>query len=231
MQMRLWQKLGAGGLLALTAFAASWWAGQRPYITPGMNRVFHMDSTLGAMFEFLVLMFLAGVGVLTLTRIIRGGWVFAAIAGSYMAAVVLVSLLTPRTIVSIGDSYCWDMWCVGIHKVNGTPQGENVLYTAEVSLFADSSQAMRVPAEEAKHFFYAVDQQGRRFPILRDSSFVDADVIVKPGEPAKSSVAFLAPAGARNLYLTGDIGAPPWVRLYFGSDLNPFHRRTLLRVV
>jgi hypothetical protein len=42
---------------------------------------------------------------------------------------------------------------------------------------------------------------------------------------------FLAPANARSLYLTGDVTAPLWVRLYFGSDLHPFHRRTLLRVV
>ncbi len=148
-----------------------------------------------------------------------------------MGAVVLVSLLTPRTIVNIGDSYCWDLWCVGIQNVNTSPQGQNILYTAEVSLSVDSATAQLELTDQPKQFFYVVDEQGRRFPILRYSSFGDASVTVKPGESVRSSLTFLAPANTRNLYLTGDIAAPPWVRLYFGSDLNPFHRRSLLRVV
>jgi hypothetical protein len=41
---------------------------------------------------------------------------------------------------------------------------------------------------------------------------------------------FLAPASVRKLYLTGDYAVMPWVPLYFGSDMNPLHRRTLLRL-
>jgi hypothetical protein len=74
-----------------------------------------------------------------------------------------------------------------------------------------------------------MDEQGRRFPIV--NSGISGDLTVKPGESLKSALTFLVPANARTLYLTGDVGAPAWVRLYFGSDLNPFHKRTLLRVV
>ena len=34
---------------------------------------------------------------------------------------------------------------------------------------------------------------------------------------------------ARKLYLTANARAMPWVFLYFGSDINPLHRRTMLR--
>ena len=231
MRIQRWQKAGAWVLLALVALStASWWAGRRPYFTPGTHRVFRMDSNLGFLLELVVLLSLVIVGMLTLVRAVRGGRVLAGIAASYLGAVVLVSLLTPRTIVSVGDSYCWDLWCVGIQNVNTTPQGQNTLYRVEVSLFVDSTTAQLEVTDQPKQFFYVMDEQGRRFPILPNSSPV-ASFTVKPGETAKSSLTFVAPANARSLYLTGDVGAPPWVCLYFGSDLNPFHRRTLLRVV
>jgi hypothetical protein len=224
-------KIAIGGVLAgVVLFAIARWAAHRPYVSPGTNRVFRMDSTPGAMLEFLVLLALAIASMMVLARVPRAGRVFSGIAVFYLGAVAVVSLVTPRTIVSVGDSYCWDLWCLGIQKVNVTPQGQNVLYTAEVSLFADSTNTQRLTADPSgKQFFYVTDEQGRRFPIAH-SSFADTDITVKPGESVKSALTFVVPADARNLYLTGDVGAPPWVRLYFGSDLNPFHRRTLLRV-
>jgi hypothetical protein len=227
---RSWKGGSAALLTAAVLAVASWLAGRRPYVTPGAHQVFRMDSVPGALLEFLVLLVLLAVGAITLA-VRRRRWLAPLIATTYLAAASLVSLLTPRTIVNIGDSYCWDLWCVGIRNVNATSQGQDVLYTAEVSIFADTSTAQHVPAAQAKQFFYALDEQGRHFPILRDLSFAGADVVVNPGESVKSSLALLAPASARKLYLTGDMTAPPWVRLYFGSDLNPFHRRTLLRLL
>jgi len=221
-----WIALGATVILS----AASWWAGERPYLTPGTQQVFRMDSTLGFLVEFLVFIGLIGAGLITLLAG-RGRWICACIAGSYVAAVVLISLLTPRTIVNIGDSYCWDLWCLGIQKVNTTPQGENTLYTAEVSLFVDSTTAQIEVTEQPNPVFYVMDEQGHRFPILPPASQGHGKITVKPGESVTSSLTFLAPANARKLYLTDDLRWPPWVSLYFGSDLNPFHRRTLLRIV
>jgi hypothetical protein len=235
MQVQRWQKLWTGAALAIVAlFAVSRWLGQRPYITPGTHQVFRMDSTLGFFLEFLMVLSLVITALITLLAG-RRRWIAPCIAAAYVGAVVLVSLLTPRTIVNIGDSYCWDLWCVGIQSVNTTPQGPNILYKAEVSLSVDSDTAQLEltdpPKDPAKQFFYVMDELGRRFPILAYAPIPNGKVTVKPGESVKSSLTFLAPENARNLYLTGDVGAPPWVRLYFGSDLNPFHRRTLLRVV
>jgi hypothetical protein len=232
MQVRRWYKVGTAVLLVSVALcAATWRAAQRPYMSPGTHQIFRMDSTPGALLEFLVILALAGAGVMTLARVPRAGRAFAGIAAGYLAGILLISLLTPRTIVSIGDSYCWDLWCVGIQNVNATAQGQNIVYTADVALFADSTTTQHLPSDPSgKQFFYVMDEQGRRFQI-QQSAFAATDITVNPGESVKSSLTFLAPADARNLYLTGDVGAPPWVSLYFGSDLNPFHRRTLLRVL
>lgn len=240
MRGRQWLKIGASALAAaLTVPLASWWIGQRPRITPGAHQIFYMDSTPGAMLEFLLLL-VAVVAVLIALMLKYDGAPQAAMAAlrvsagvvlGYIGVATIVSLLSPSTIINIGDSYCWDLWCVGIQNVNTAPQGDNTLYTAEVSIFADSSTEQRVPADGAKQFFYVLDDQGHRYPILWDESLVNANVTVKPGESVKSSLAFLAPSNARKLYLTGDMSVPLWVRLYLGSDIAPFHRRTLLRVL
>jgi hypothetical protein len=147
----------------------------------------------------------------------------------YLAALVLVSLLTPRTIVNIGDGYCWDLWCIGIQQVNATPSGQNILYTAEVRIFSDAN---RVPTHREKGFLYVVDDRGRRFDILQSAPGVPPmDIAVSPHEAVRTWLSFVAPSNARKLYLTGDHVAAPWVYLCFGSDISPLHRRALVRVL
>ena len=219
---------------------AWWWAGQRPYLTPGNQQIFREDSNAGAMAGFLVFVAAAIAGLTALFLALnrkdheaaRAGRVFAIIIVPYLAALALVSLLTPRTVVNVGDSYCYDLWCLGVNQVTATPSGQNILYTADVRIFVDSTHAHQLPAEEAKLFFYVLDDKGRRYPLLREASFVDADVTVQPGESVKSSFAFRAPRNERKLYLmANDGGLPPWVYMYFGSDISLFHRRALLRIL
>jgi hypothetical protein len=234
-------KIGLAALLAVAAIsAASWWAGQRPYLTPGKDQVFREASNVAALAGFLV--FIAAVipGVAALLGIhdrkfheaARAGRVCAVIIGPYLAVLMLVSLFTPGTVVNIGDSYCYDLCCLGVNQVNATPRGQDIPYTAEVRVFVDCNRhAHHIPAGQTNNFFYVLDDQGRRYSLLRES-FVDADVTVQPGESVKSSVAFLAPVNARKLYLMGNAGEVflPWVYLYFGSDISLFHRPALLRI-
>jgi hypothetical protein len=241
MLTRQHMKIGLALLLAVAAVgAASWWAGQRPYLTPGNHQIFRQDSNAGAMVGFLVFVASAIACLSALFQACnrkdheaaRAGRICAIIFVPYLAALALVSLLTPRTIVNVGDSYCYDLWCLGVNQVNATPGGQNILYTADVSIFVDSTHDHQLPAERAEHFFYAVDDQGRRYPLLMEASFVNANVIVHPGESVKSSFAFRAPRNARKLYLmANDGGLPPWVYLYFGSDISLFHRRALVRIL
>ena len=236
MQVQRWKTIGsAGSLGAATLCLSSWWVGQRPYITPGTQLVFRQDSNLGAMVGFLVIL-LTIVGCLVSSILRQDGriraakrarWACAGTIIVYLAAVLLVSLLTPRTIVSIGDSYCYDLWCIGVQSVNATPQGQNVLYTARVRIFSDAN---RVSTSSAGSFIYARDDSGRRFPLIQDSSVIPADVTISPAESVETSLQFLVPANVQKLYLTGDYAVMPWVPLYFGSDRSPFHRRTLLRL-
>jgi hypothetical protein len=245
MKVQRWKKIGWITLLAMSALlAASWWIGQRPYITPGTNQIFRMDSDVPvpvAFVEFFWCVIVLAAMVVGFFSVLfclndrnlhreaaRVGKVCAWIVLPYMAALMLVSMLTPRTIVSVGDGYCWDLWCVGVEQVNAIPHGQNVLYTANVRVFSDAN---RVPTSRDKDFLYAIDERGRRYPVFQNSSALQLDVKVFPRESVKTSLSFLAPANAGKLYLAGGEVEMPWVYLYFGSDLNPLHRRTLLRIL
>src|SRR6202040_2788913 len=151
MQMQPWKKIAAIALLASALLLVSWWIGRRPYITAGSHKVFRMDSNAGAMagvFGFIILLPATIAGLVSLWFCIadrnfqgdaaRVGKVCTWIVTPYIAVLMLVSLLTPRTIVSIGDGYCWDLWCLGVEQVNATPQGQNIIYTARVRLFSDA---------------------------------------------------------------------------------------------
>jgi hypothetical protein len=236
MQVQRWKTIGWAGLLGAAALClTSWPVGQNPYITPGTQLVFRQDSNLGAMVGLLV--FLVSIVGGLVSSILRQdgrsragkrvGWASAGTIIVYLASVLLVSLLTPRTIVSIGDSYCYDIWCIGVQSLNATPQGQNILYTARVRIFSDAN---RVSTSRAMDFLYARDDRGRRFPLIQDSSVIPADVSINPGESVETSLMFHAPANVRKLYLTGDYAVMPWVPLFFGSDMSPLHRRTLLRL-
>lgn len=242
MHVQRWKKIGSIALVAISALlAASRWIGQRPWVTSGSNQIFRMDSDAGGLIGLLGALILPPAMIVGLCSFLfcLSCWNFhggAALVGRvcmwiampYLAVLILVSMLTPRTIVSIGDGYCWDLWCVGVEQVDASPQGHNILYTAKVRLFSDAN---RVVTSRTKNFLYAIDEQGQRFPVFQKRTALPLDVTVHPGESMTTSLSFLAPAKAGKLYLTGDQVAMPWVYLYFGSDLNPLHRRTLLRIL
>jgi hypothetical protein len=104
--------------------------------------VIRADSALGALLTLLVLFagfagLLASI-ILLLSRKFRSAVkvLLASVAGVgvYVVAVLVVSLLTPQRIINIGDSYCMDIWCIGIERVNTMPRGREIVYKIDVQL-------------------------------------------------------------------------------------------------
>jgi hypothetical protein len=237
MRIRIWS---AGIIFAvgLALAVAGWLAGRHPHVTPGTGGVWHSDAVPGALLGFAVS--LATVVLLLVSLALLVCFQFRPSLMSlraaaiclipYTALVIVVSLVTPRTIVSVGDSYCFDDWCIGVSKVNASARSGGVLYRADVRIFSDSSSTS-VSARGAS--IYLLDERGRRFPLVRDASVPSFDSVVNPGESVRTSFTFAAASDSRELYLTGDGSGwiPPWVRLYLGSDTSLFHRRTLFRIL
>jgi hypothetical protein len=201
------------------------------------------DSELGALLTLAVL-FWGFVGVLTsmvllLSRKFRTAakvlLVSAGAVGVYVGAVLLFSLLAPQRIVNIGDSYCMDIWCIGIERVDSTPHGREILYKIGVRIFSDAG-TVKVSAKGATP--YLLDERGRRFELINDPSVIPFDAPLDPAESIRTTLTFAAPADAQHLFLPcsyhliGDEASVPfWVKLYFGNDAGYLHKRTVLRVL
>jgi hypothetical protein len=198
--------------------------------------VIHSDSNLGAalalavvfgaftMVPMSVALYASGKSRRALKTLLAS----AALLATYAVAVMAVSLCAPQKIVNVGDSYCVDIWCIGVAGVSPKPLGQQTVYKVDVRIFSDGGTTSAKGAS-----LYLVDERGRRFPLVNDSAAIPFDVTLNPGQSINTSLTFVTAADARQLFLTGDTQREPpfWVRLYFGSDDSLLHKRTLLRVL
>jgi hypothetical protein len=197
----------------------------------------HSDSNLGAALAFVAIL---GTAVIALVacelfasrkfrRAAKALLAGVALIGIYTLAVVAVSLLSPQRVVNRGDSYCADLWCIGIDGVDRKPLGQANVYEVAVHIFSDANH-VATGARGAS--LYLLDERGRRFPLVKDPAATPFDMILEPGQSMHTSLTFVTAADARRLFLTGDYkGTPCWTKLYFGADNSLWHKRTLLRVL
>lgn len=125
--------------------------------------------------------------------------------GLYFLAHVMIGWTSPQTVVKLGDSYCWDLWCMGIQKVTATPRGTDVAYKLDVRVFSDAN-TVKTSIDEARLFL--VDDRGRRFSMIDDPSVIPIDTRLEPGQSIETSLSFVAPADATRLFLMGDAPLP-----------------------
>lgn len=203
--------------------------------------IVHSDSFFGIV-PILLVMLGAGFGVLATVVLLLGlkfrvaSKVFAATATvclMFFALQATIHALVPQTIVKRGDSFCEDIWCIGITDVKMTARAQDVLYTLSVHIFSDAGRGGTIHSKEV---FFLVDEHGRRFPLIPDSAAVPYAREIAPQEGFDTTMAFAVPADARNLYLTGESTRPQplIVRLFtgewLGDHVGSMHKPTMLRV-
>jgi len=132
-----------------------------------------------------------------LTRLGIGGAV-------YMAVVLAVSAATPRKSYRVGDTQCFDDWCIAVTGATRAPRD-----TVAVNLRL-SSRAKRVPQAEKGTVVYLVDAAGRRYDPVPDPRGVPLDTRLQPGESVNAPWRFAVPpdAGALGLVYTHEGGFP-----------------------
>jgi|SRR5579862_8928688 len=150
----------------------------------------------------------------------------------YVATTIAVSLLTPQAIVNPGQSYCNDNWCISIRSVTRTQLGHDINVKADASVFTDDSTVTRGNKGAS---LYLVDEHNRRFPLIADPAVtVVFDTELNPGQPLDTTLTFLAPADAQQLFLKidwpGNRLVKVLVKFVIGNDRSLLHRPTLLRV-
>ncbi|MHB8503745.1 MAG: hypothetical protein ACYDCG_15265 [Candidatus Acidiferrales bacterium] len=112
---------------------------------------------------------------------------------AYMMIVIVVSLILPRRVVKLGDSQCFDDWCLSVAGFRRMPEGTRVEYIVDLQL---SSRALRISQRENNVTVYLTDKNGRRYEPVADKTYVPFNVLLRPQESVKVSRSFLVPGDA-----------------------------------
>jgi len=116
-------------------------------------------------------------------------------AAIYMLVVLTVSVATPRRSYRVGDTQCFDDWCIAVtNATRATPT------TVTVGLRL-SSRAKRVSQRELGTVVYLTDSAGHRYAPVADAGATPLDALLQPGQAVAAQRTFVVPSEARGLSL------------------------------
>lgn len=113
----------------------------------------------------------------------------------YMLIVLTVSVATPRRTYRVGDTRCFDDWCIAVTKA------ARALPTAVTIDLQLSSRAKRVAQRELGTVVYLTDAAGHRYDPVGDSTAAPLDTRLQPGQAIQTHRAFVVGSNARGLGL------------------------------
>lgn len=142
----------------------------------------------------------------------------------YMAVVLVVALAVPRRIYRIGDTQCFDDWCIAVTSATLVSPAQ-----AEVGLRL-STRAKRVPQREKGTVVYLIDAAGRRFDPVADPSNVPLDTLLGPGEAVTAMRRFdvAGHSGSLQLVYTHEGGFP--IGFFIIGENDWFHGPPAVRL-
>jgi hypothetical protein len=147
--------------------------------------------------------------------------------GIYLGAVVLVSVVSDRRELHVGDRQCWDDWCLAVTQVRS--QAGDGARSYELT-FLISSRARRRAQRASDTQVYLLDDRSRRYDPTPDSAAVPFDVLLQPGEVVRITRLFQLPVDAREPVLVATHGG--WFPGLFiiGEPGSLFHKPTVVRL-
>jgi hypothetical protein len=119
-------------------------------------------------------------------------------AGIYFVIVIAVSIFNPQRVYRVGDTQCFDDWCIEVVGAQWTSAPAIGRYEVTLRL---SNRARRVPMGEKGTVVYLTDAQGRRYDPLPEGADVPLDVMLQPGESIDAQRRFDVPRDTPNLGL------------------------------
>ena len=153
---------------------------------------------------------------------------WAICAAVYLIVLIAVSVVSPRRILNIGESWCFDDWCLAVEKVERTPSNGKVSVKTTLRIF---SEARGVTQRAKGAWIYVVDEKGNRYAPVADPAAVPLDVLLRPGESVSASRVFEVPSGAGELGLITGHGFPCcYPNPIIADEASLFHKRTFVRL-
>jgi hypothetical protein len=156
--------------------------------------------------------------------------IYAICAVLYLGVGLAVSYTRPRHIMSVGEPWCFDDWCLAVDHVNRTPEGTDVNYQIALRIF---SRAGRVSQRANGAWIYLIDDENRRYAPDPQSTDVPLDVLLQPEQSVVTSRTFHVPANARQLGLITGHGGPycgPMSLLVIGDSECLFGKPPMIRI-
>jgi hypothetical protein len=148
-------------------------------------------------------------------------------AGVYLGIVIIVSLLSPRQALKMGERQCWDEWCMGVADVERKVIGSGLRYIVTVRI---SSRARQRPQRGRGAYVYVLDESGRRYDPVPDDHAIPFDALLQPGKAIDIVRVFELPADAREpvLAVSHGGGFPGWCII--GDAASLFHKPIVVRL-
>lgn len=151
---------------------------------------------------------------------------YAISAAAYFGMGAIVSLLSPRHVLNVGDRECNDDWCIAVEHVSRTPAPSAVYYRVTLQL---SSRARRVAQRENGVTVYLTGDRGARYDPVPDSSAIPFNVLLQPQDSVAITRAFQIPPDARDVDLVVDHDSRYNIGWFIVGEA-PLHKPTLVRL-
>ena len=167
----------------------------------------------------------------------RSAMRLTAFLGLYGIVLVAFSLATPQQRMAIGETQCFDDWCIAVVSVARQPEIGNVSAKGVFWIVATKvSSRARNRQRETGAFAYLTDRRGRRFDASTEGQVAleragiagsPLTAFVEPGGVFESRLAFDVPRDATDLAFVKASGWFP-VAFIIGDPGSFLHRRTVV---
>jgi hypothetical protein len=143
----------------------------------------------------------------------------------YMGIVATVAVATPQRIVHLGESRCFDDWCITVEHADHKPAPAGILYVVTLEV---SSRAKRVAQRDNGVNVYLTDALGRRFDPAPAPSAIPLNVLLHPGEAVETERTFTVPNDARDVGLVVGHDGPCFPGCFIIGDQSLVHKSPIV---
>ena len=112
----------------------------------------------------------------------------------YFAVVIAVSLFAPRRVLRLGETQCFDDWCVAATSFNANGSS----YVVHLRI---SSRARGISQRELNLAVYLTDRGNRRYEPVPQPSDIPFSTLLEPGQSIDLTRLFVVPPPTRDLGL------------------------------
>ncbi len=131
----------------------------------------------------------------------------------YFAIIITVSLTAPRRTSHLGDTQCFDDWCIAATSAARSDSPRSYVIGLRIS-----SRARLISQRERNIVVYLTDATNQRFNPVSNSSDVPLNSLLQPGQSVDLTRTFLIPPTAKQVNLVITHGGFPIGWFIIGYD-------------